>query len=459
MMNTRGSFQRRATKRLPLLAELFALCLGVSAWAGDLGAPIRPLAQDFVKVWESPDPAHIFGYTPGICRLANGRLVATHEVSSGGKKLPAATPGESPANLGGGRVLTSDDGGQTWTHRADFKMSFARPFVAGRSLYVLGREKRVCIMRSNDDGLTWSAPAFLTEDGIWHQSACNVTYANGCVYLVMEVHAPKRGIEGWQVGDLAPVLMRAKVDADLTDPASWTFASRLVFEDVWNADQNHFFGVPFFPVDRKKVTYLKPPTGRGNSPLGWLETNVVQFSDPDHVWFDPRGKTFHLWMRAHTGATGYAAIAQVTENDDGSMTTSLVKAPSGKTMLYVPCPGGQMRFHVLWDEPTRLFWLLSSQATDSMIRPEKMPPGRWGTPDNERQRLVLHFSKNMVDWCFAGLVCTADNPKASRHYASMCADDGDLCILSRSGDERAHSAHNGNLITFHRVKNFRELTY
>jgi hypothetical protein len=45
------------------------------------------------------------------------------------------------------------------------------------------------------------------------------------------------------------------------------------------------------------------------------------------------------------------------------------------------------------------------------------------------------------------------------HYASMVIDGDDLHVLSRSGDERAHDAHNGNLITFHTVRNFRDLVY
>ncbi len=419
-----------------------------------LAAQIAPLAQGYVAIWTSPDPARIYGYTPGICRLPSGRLVVTHEISSAGKKV---LPENKPFHES--RVLTSDDGGKTWVHRANFELSFARPFAAGKSLYILGRDKRVGIVRSDDAGVTWSERKFLNDSGIWHQSACNVLFAKGNVYLVMEKHAPKRGIEGWQVADLAPVLMRARADADLTDRANWTFATELVFEDLPEAQMPNAFGLPFYPVDRKKVTFLVPPKGRGIAPLGWLETNVVQFTDPDHAWFDPEGRTFHLWMRAHTGMTNYAAIAQVKENEDGSMTTSVVKTPAGTPMLYAPCPGGQMRFHVEWDEKTKLYWLLSSQSTDSMTRPERLPKERWGLPDNERHRLVLHFSKNMIDWCFAGLVCRGETPRESRHYASMCIDGEDLCIVSRSGDEHAHSAHNGNLITFHRVVGFRGLVY
>jgi len=51
----------------------------------------------------------------------------------------------------------------------------------------------------------------------------------------------------------------------------------------------------------------------------------------------------------------------------------------------------------------------------------------------------------------------ADN--ASRHYASMIIDGDDLRVLSRSGDERATSAHDGNIITFHTIAKFRELVY
>lgn len=118
-----------------------------------------------------------------------------------------------------------------------------------------------------------------------------------------------------------------------------------------------------------------------------------------------------------------------------------------------------MRFHVLYDEVTRLYWLLSSQATDSMTRADRLPENRYNLPNNERHRLQLHFSRNMVDWCFAGLVAVGDTPQQARHYASMAIDGENLCVLSRSGDSRAHSAHDGNLITFHTVKDFRKLVY
>jgi hypothetical protein len=359
-----------------------------------------------------------------------------------------------------GRTFVSDDRGKSWSPRVPFPFGHARPFTAGKSLYVLGQSGDLAVIRSDDNGESWTEPAKLTEKQHWHQSACNVWYANGCVYLVMERRVAQN-ITSWPVGELAPVLMRGRLDADLTQRENWTFASELSFRDTIPGIEKDpavdFFGVPFYPSAYPRGAL--PAPRRNSAPIGWLETNVVQFNDPGHVWHDPAGKTFHLWMRAHTGGTGYAAVAKVTETADGGMVTALEKVPSGKTALFLPCPGGQMRFHVLYDGPTKLFWLLSSQATDSMTRAELLPEDRYNLPNNERHRLQLHFSRNMVDWCFAGLGATGRTPREARHYASMAIDGDDLHVLSRSGDHRAKSAHDGNLITFHTVKDFRRLVY
>ncbi len=423
---------------------------------------IRPLADEFVTLYASPDPQRLFAYSPGIVRLASGRLVATLDLGGpGAADLPE--PKYQRGEMGWswqGRIFTSDDGGASWRQRGEFPFMHARPLVAGDSLYVIGQAGDLMAIRSDDDGESWQPPARLTDGQHWHQAPCNVHYANGCVYLVME-RRTCFDIRGWPVGEMAPVLMRARLGDDLTQRASWTFASELTFREAVEDGRHNDFGVPFYATDPVHGAMVAP--GRHCSPPGWLETNVVQFVDPDHLWHDPTGRTFHLWMRAHTGGTGYACVAKVVEQGDtpgtGEMTTMLETAPSGKTMLYVPCPGGQMKFHLLYDQATRLYWLLSTQAIDSMIRPERMPADRYNLPNNERRRLQLHFSRNMIDWCFAGLVAVGPVEKASRHYASMAIDGDDLVVLSRSGDEQAKSPHDGNLITCHRVNHFRGLVY
>lgn len=442
---------------------------------------IAPLANDHVTLFESPSPETVYTYSPGIAKVAHGEGRLSHRPESwsrggqpgGGGRLVASIdlggPGmaEWPEPKGirygkpvQGKVFTSDDGGRGWTHRVDFPFMMARPFVAGESVYVLGLAGDLRIIRSDDGGETWSDPAKLTQGEEWTQAPSNVWYANGCVYLVMNKRPyPHERI--WAVSVEAPVLMRGRVDEDLTQPERWTFSSVLPFRDIVTPDDLDYFGVPFFesPYDRP----IQVAPGRSMSPIGWLETNVVQFTDPDHIWCDPTGRIFHLWSRAHTGGTGYAALAKAVETGPeggtGEIEVHLETVPSGKRILYVPCPGGQMKFHVVYDDQTRLYWLLSTQATDSMTRPDRLPSDRYGLPNNERRRLQLHFSKNMVDWRFAGLVAVGSVEKASRHYASMTIDGDDLVVLSRSGDARAKSAHDGNMITVHRIEGFRELVY
>lgn len=416
--------------------------------------PIPLLANEFLTLYESTDPERIYAYTPGLARLEDGRLVAT--MDQGGPGVadldgPKGWRGEGK-NAWQGKIWTSDDRGKIWTERGMFPFMHARPFAAGDAVYVLGHDADLCIIRSDDRGETWSKPVRLTEGQHWHQSACNVHYAGGKVYLAMErrIHFDHRG---WPVSELAPVLMSASVDADLTCCESWGFARELSFRDI--GEKPHLVGVPFW-----KEGLVHPDAGGAvMNPPGWLETNVVQFTDPDHIWHDPEGRTFHLWMRAHTGGTGLACIVRVVEGEDGSMETALERAPSGEPVLYVPCPGGQMRFHILHDSATGLYWLLSSLATDSMVRPERLPADRFNLPNNERHILALHFSRNCIDWCMAGLVARGNGPGEARHYASMVIDGDDLHVLSRSGDHRAKSAHDGNLITFHTIEDFRSLVY
>jgi len=425
---------------------------------------VKPLANDSVTVCASPDRKRVFCYTPGICVPGDGRLVATCDFGG---------PGAKDLSVPRGKVFVSDDHGKTWRKTADLEFCHARPFLAGGKLYILGHAGDLVCYRSADRGETWTPTSRLTKGEHWHQSACGVWYARDSVYLVMERKAelPDGRPCGWGTNLLMPVLMRAKVTDDLTKRESWTFAESFRFTDIFGGKTDpefDYFGVPWIESftkfqyrDQDGKWRTKFPDGvcRRAQPVGWLETNVVQFFDPDHVWYDPSGRTFHLFMRCNTSGSGYAALAKVVEQDDGSMKTMLEQAPSGRKVLFVPFPGGQMRFHVLWDEKTRLYWLLSTQATDTMCRWDRMPKDRYNLPYDERQRLQLSFSRNMVDWCFAGLVATGGSVKESRHYASMAVDGDDLVIVSRSGTKQAQSPHNGDMITFHRVSDFRSLVY
>ena len=74
---------------------------------------------------------------------------------------------------------------------------------------------------------------------------------------------------------------------------------------------------------------------------------------------------------------------------------------------------------------------------------------------NERRHLGLFWSQNLENWVCAGLVASGCADNAARHYATLAIDGEDLLILSRSGDANACTAHNNNMQTLHRIKDFR----
>jgi hypothetical protein len=429
---------------------LFQICCGstsIDTWH------VKPIATEKV-IFTSPDPDNIMIATPGIVVCPNGRIVATIQVSGKGvKKMEAVRKG------GRTFVYTSDDHGKTWQNKANVDVMHARPFIADGKLYIMGHMGDVRIARSEDWGNTWSKMVELTKDQKWQSTAANVWYKDHHIYLALEKRVYDKS-DAWYGAELAPVLFRGNMKKNLLERENWTLSSAKAFRDFVNDRKiNTLFGLPFYPgyyPDR----YFLPDAGRRNaSPMGWLETNVVQIEDPHHYFYDPNGNTFHLFMRASTGRTNIACVLKCVEENNGRLQTKIEKAPSGKDLLFTPMPGGHMRFHVLYDEQTELYWLLNTQATDSMTRAKYLPSERFGLADNERRRMQLHFSKNMFDWVFAGLVAVGPSEKQARHYASMAIDGDDLLILSRSGNENAESAHNGNIITFHKIKNFRRLVY
>ena len=404
-----------------------------------------PIGASESVVYESPDPATVFAYSPGLARLAGGRLVATMDQGGPGVEGLPGMRFTSDGYPHKAKIWTSDDHGTTWDHRADVPLEHARPFAAGDAVYILGQFNDLGITRSDDGGRTWPPVVPLTRGERWHQAPCNVHYTRGRVYLVMERKTDDHG----EPAALAPVVMSAGVTDDLTRREAWTFSNEITFNHVIEEyGPSRLIGAPFFAEQK----------------LGWLETNIVQFTDSDHVWYDPSGRTFHLWLRAYTGLTHYAAILKAVEDDSGAITVSLEHAPSGEPVFFVPCPGGYMKFHILYDEQDKLFWLLANQSTDSMTRPDRLTADRdeeehrkW--PNNERHRLVLYFSRNCMDWCFAARIADSGTYGQGRHYASMVFDGPDLHVLSRSGDHRAKDSHDGNLITLHTVRDFRSLAY
>lgn len=425
------------------------------------------LCNDFTVIDREDHPgSHIFRFTPAICVTHTGRYIFTNELRSKGHRgsRPDTPHYEQilPNPHGGadhvGQIFISDDKGTSWRFICARNFSQQRVFEAGGKLWLIGHCDDLVIYCSEDNGETWDDGSWLTQGLHWHQSACNMLVEDGYVNLIMERRIQYEGEvkSSWDVAGLAPVMLRAKETDDLRKRESWVFSEEVRFRDVIDEDALEWFGLPFYP------SRLHPEVGKDGTYLqmqsGWLESNLVRITDPDHYWYDPSGKTFHIVMRSHVGCSGYCCIMRAVVEED-RIRILPQENPSGRKVVFLPMPGGHNRFHVLWDEPSKLFWLVSVQSIDSMTRMEKLSANRYNIPCDERHRLQLHFSKNLVDWCFAGMLCVGETEKHSRHYTSVAVDGDDLIFVSRTSDENADSAHNTNMSTFHCVKNFRKLVY
>ena len=385
------------------------------------------IIADEKTIFESPFPDDVFCYTPALCHGFGGRLIAGFDLGGPGtEKLegPRSKFGDYPPG-NQLRILLSDDDGETWRESGTrLPMWHAMIFQAGGVLYAIGQGGPLFISRSTDNGEHWSDLAVLEDGHYWHQSAGRVDFRHGKVYLVYEQRIPGAPWPG-----VSPVLMAAKEDADLCNRSSWTFSEPFraepVFAELAAAGWPHF----------------------GGGTCGILETSVIRIYDPEHQFYDPEDRTVLLLMRAETGIGNVGAILKGVEAADGSLRIEFLKSAAGSRLFLIPFPGGQLKFHLDYDPVSKLYWMVTSPRID----------GFRNAPTGERRRLELLYSSNGIEFRSAGLVADGKGVLDSRHYASLLFDGDDLLVLARSGDDRAKSLHDGNLMTLHRVKNFRSL--
>lgn len=405
---------------LPFLTLVSALTLCLAS-CSDRSSKITGTEKIIV---ESPRPDSIFLYTPGIAEGFDGRLIVSVDYGGPGTYLldgPKSDFGDFKAG-NQIRILLSDDNGKTWRETPNrIPMMHEILFKAGKSLYMVGHSGRLLITRSDDNGETWSDVSVLCPEPRWHQSCTPVDIHYGKVTLVYE----KWVAEGHKWPGVGPVLMQASVDADLTDPANWKFS------ELYNPDED---------MEASRPSGI--PVVKEGQP-GLLETNVVRIYDEDNPFYDPSGKSVVLMMRANTGFPDIGVMMKGVEKEDGSLAVEKLRYKDGD-MYFAHIPGADLKFYVCYDPESKLYWLLHSQIDGRM---------------SARRRLALSFSPDLLHWTFAGLVAVGPADNGSRHYATMLISGNDLLIVSRSGDERARSAHDGDLVTFHRVKDFRQLIY
>jgi hypothetical protein len=183
----------------------------------------------------------------------------------------------------------------------------------------------------------------------------------------------------------------------------------------------------------------------GNPTMRCLEGNVV----------DVNGRLLVI-ARALINRYGTANMAAVFDLERTGEKLNL-----SFRQLY-PVPGGQCKFYILYDPPTRLFWMASNLPTNSqdLIQATARFPNPFpGTPRTlreDRRILMLSYSLDSLNWITAGCIVKADKSSQSFMYPVLAVDGDDLVVLARTARD-SKDYHDADLATFHRVRDFRSL--
>lgn len=297
------------------------------------------------------------------------------------------------------RVFISHDRGATWHKTAELSDQFwSSLFVHRGQLYLLGitgQYGRIVIRRSSDDAATWTPPSYLTGDSGYHTAPVPIVEENGRIWRAFEYH-PAGAWGGFQA-----FVASAPAGSNLLDPHSWSFTSRLLY--------------PSSAAPGKT----------------WLEGNAVV--GPHHQLLD---------------------ILRVDNTE--KLAIDEVHGSALQFSTLAGFPGGAKKFTIRYDPQSRRYWTLSNPAM-----PDE--PLSQTNPAYVRNTLALMSSADLHHWQIERIVLTHPDAKNfAFQYVDWQFDGADIIAASRTAftDQYggAHSFHDANFLTFHRIANFRAHT-
>lgn len=392
------------------------LILAIPA-APQVRAAAAPLAQDYTVVFHNPDPEY-YVEGCGLVRFDDGVLVAVVPVVPREKWSK-----ERRAEHSRTHVLRSGDGGRTWQPASQLPYYSAVPWIHRGTLHLFAnkggtafRNDDLLLLRSGDGGKTWSAPVTLFQGHFWN---CHTGMAQRDHHLY------------WAVDDLGlgskrgPRVVAGDLSGDLMDPRAWRLSEPVPFPGVPDA------------LTHPKFAELSSQ---------YLEPNLLNV----------RGR-LQVLMTVKPKRQSTSGLCAVLDVDDSGGKLDL------KFRQYHPMPGGQLKFCVLWDEASQMFWATANLVVDGQGAfdwwEEGAKRGNFSyatTGGNDRRFLMLLYGVDGLNWFQAGCVAQAGKISQSFMYARPVVDGEDLAIISRTSIH-APNQHDADYATFHRVRDFRRL--
>ncbi len=371
----------------------------------------------------SPAQSKIYIGSPSLIRLENGDILAAMDLFG-----PGAPKSAENRQYNQARLFRSTDNGKTWKFERQFVGTFwANLFLHRGSLYYLGCSEQygsIVIRKSDDNGTTWTDPKD-AESGLlfpggsgkeppnYHCAPMPVVEYQGRIYRAFEDNVTQEWPKGFH-----SLVISADADADLLKASSWRKSNHLAY--------NQETDPPEFASGAEHL-----PGGRA---AGWLEGNVV---------VDTQGNLLNILRVNSLPIVNRAAIVNVL--DEGR------RVEFDSKTGFIEFPGGMTKFAIRYDPKTKRYWTLANNNTN---------------PNNPNQRNVLSIfsSKDLRHWKYHETLLEdpqdygniGRDSKTGFQYVDFQFDGDDIIFLSRTAYCGAHSYHDSNYITFHRIENFRE---
>lgn len=374
-------------------------------------SPFEVRCQDFglvpgevIDYEQSPTPQErqmrvneVYIGSPSITIMPNGDYIASHDLFGSGTNEDTT------------KVFRSTDQGASWTHVATLAGQFwSTVFQHEGSLYVFGYSGSssgdIVIRRSTDGGATWTTPNS-SATGLLREGDYGGT-PNAPV-----VHSGKI----W-IGQSGARVMSAPVGSDLLHASSWTLSNT-----VSGSVGSNFFGSQW---------------------QGWSEGQIVGSPKTGVVLLPKiRGLPYTARILAH--------------------------AQSGNVLFsgFVSLPGGEKKFGAVYDAVSEKFFVLSNPVLPTHAD----HPVIGDTPELIRNTAAVLSSKDLRNWDVEKLFLYTPNIDNGAfgeafQYLNFAIDENDFAVVSRTafdvgnGQNKPPRGHDSNLMTFHRVANFRNLS-
>ena len=355
---------------------------------------------------------------PSIVRLPSGKLLVLHDVPCDRSQNPAC-----PCLA---ILLQSEDNGKTWKYVCDIRPAFnPMIFLHNGELYILALSTDytdLIIGKSVDEGKTWTSPVtILRGENInrfgWHRGAMPFIEHNGTLYTSVEYGFVNELIRPSEAE------LKNAYDSD-ADPKSRADAT------LWRAGDkiirlSHYAGVLSI---RKDADMLKPEN--------WCVTPLYFPGEYDprqciegNLLILPDGKLYDF---LRTIRSGKSLLLKLDEKNPREGELSFVRLDEQFPL------SSQSKFDIKYDEASKRYIAFGNLY----------PYGR--------RTLVMAVSKDFENWDTAYTVADVKNTPDCFSYPSWIFDGEDILLVSRTAYNGATNQHDTNMITFHKIKNYRQ---